>query len=260
MAGGAGTGAAGDDGAAHMRLRDFTMARVGLERSGTALATREVLEFQLAHAMARDAVHYSLDVGGLRAECEERGWKTVAVHSQAADRQTYLRRPDLGRRLDEGSRQFLNGRAGTDRRDLAIAVVDGLSALAVHRHTRAVLDCLLPRFDEAGWTRAELVLVEQGRVAVGDEIGRSLCAGLALVLIGERPGLSSPDSLGAYLTWNPEPGRTDAERNCISNIRPEGLDYRAAADRIFALANEARRGKLTGVALKEDAARALADA
>ncbi len=164
----------------------------------------------------------------------------------------YLRRPDLGRRLDERSREALAAHAGNASCDLVVTIVDGLSALAVHRHALPLLDLLLEQFADAGWSRADLVLVEQGRVAIGDEIGQSLHADLALVLIGERPGLSSPDSLGAYLTWRPAPGRTDAERNCISNIRPDGLNYREAADRIFALASEARRRRLTGVTLKED--------
>jgi ethanolamine ammonia-lyase small subunit len=235
-------------------LRDFTMARVGLERSGAALATRELLAFQLAHAMARDAVNHPFDPVGLQLECAGRDWPSQALHSEAADRQVYLRRPDLGRRLDERSREALAAHVGHTSVDLAVAVVDGLSALAIHRHALPLLDLLLPRLDGAGWSRAELVLVEQGRVAVGDDIGHVLGAHLVLVLIGERPGLSSPDSLGAYLTWHPAPGRTDAERNCISNIRPDGLGYREAADRLFALASEARRRRLTGVALKEDRA------
>jgi len=232
-------------------LRDFTMARVGLERSGAALATREVLAFRMAHAMARDAVHYPMDTASLQVECAARGLPSLALHSMAVDRLTYLRRPDLGRKLDEWSREALRAHGDSAGCDLAIVVVDGLSALAVHRHALAVLDLLLPQFANAGWSRAELLLVEQGRVAIGDEIGNLLRATLVLVLIGERPGLSSPDSLGAYLTWNPAPGRTDAERNCISNIRTDGLGYREAADRIFALASEARRRQLTGVALKE---------
>ena len=230
-------------------LRDFTMARVGLERAGAALATREVLAFQLAHAAARDAVHQSLDRVSLQIACAERNWPLVTLHSAAADRTVYLRRPDLGRRLDELSREAL---VGNDPCDIAAVLVDGLSALAVERHALPLLDLLLPLFDGAGWSRADLALVEQGRVAIGDEIGLALHASLALVLIGERPGLSAPDSLGAYLTCHPTPGRTDAERNCVSNIRPDGLGYREAADRIFALASEARRRKFTGVGLKED--------
>ena len=233
-------------------LRDFTMARVELERSGAALGTREVLAFQLAHAAARDAVHHSIDVVSLQQACADRNWPLLILHSEAADRTVYLRRPDLGRRLDGRSREALGAQPGSACWDVSVALVDGLSALAVHRHALPLLDLLLPHFDDAGWSRADLVVVAQGRVAIGDEIGLALHAGLTLVLIGERPGLSAPDSLGAYLTWNPAPGRTDAERNCISNIRPDGLGYREAADRIFALAIEARRRRLTGVALKED--------
>jgi ethanolamine ammonia-lyase small subunit len=234
------------------RLRDFTSARVDLERSGDALATREVLAFQLAHAMARDAVHHPLDTVSMQMACAARNWPLVELHSAALDRTTYLRRPDLGRRLDERSRETLAAHSGTGSLDLAIAVVDGLSAMAIHRHAMPLLDVLHRHFDDAGWSRADLALVEQGRVAIGDEIGRTLHANLVIVLIGERPGLSSPDSLGAYLTWHPQPGRTDAERNCISNIRPQGLGYTEAAARIFALASAARQRCLTGVALKED--------
>jgi ethanolamine ammonia-lyase small subunit len=226
-------------------LREFTNARVGLERAGSGVATKEVLAFQAAHAAARDAVHHALDTTAFTLECVERGWPVVRAHSMAADRSTYLRRPDLGRVLS-GDFPVSAGPV-----DIAIVVVDGLSALAVQRHALAVLDVLIPLLDAEGWSRADLVLVEQGRVAIGDEIGERCKAGIVLVLIGERPGLSSPDSLGAYLTWNPKPGRTDAERNCISNIRPEGLGYQEAAHRIFALLVEARRRKITGVALKE---------
>jgi ethanolamine ammonia-lyase small subunit len=233
-------------------LRDFTMARVGLERSGAALATREVLAFQLAHAMARDAVHHSMDRASMHMGCAARNWPLVAVHSQAADRIAYLRRPDLGRRLEQRAREALESHTQNTGCDLTVTIVDGLSALAVQRHALPLLDLLLALFDAAGWSRSELVLVEQGRVAIGDQIGMCLHASLVLVLIGERPGLSSPDSLGAYLTWHPAAGRTDAERNCISNIRPEGLGYQEAAKRIFALACAARQRHLTGVELKED--------
>jgi ethanolamine ammonia-lyase small subunit len=225
-----------------MRLRDFTMARVQLERAGTAVATSEVLAFQFAHAAARDAVHEPLDTTAFGPG--------IVVRSQARDRAMYLRRPDLGRRLDVESAGLLV--AASHRLDLAIVIADGLSALAVHRHALAVLRHLNPLLDSGQWTCSELVVVEQGRVAIGDDIGQRLNAGIVLVLIGERPGLSSPDSLGAYLTWDPRPGRTDAERNCISNIRPEGLGYEQAAARIFGLLSEARRRQLTGIALKEN--------
>lgn len=232
------------------RLRDFTMARVGLERSGNSLATREVLAFQLAHAQARDAVAQVLDVRSFVLECDSRGWPVELLSSMADDRATYLRRPDFGRRLSDESRSRLLPFA--PKLELAVVIADGLSALAVQRHSLAVLDELTRLLKETGWTRSALMLVEHGRVAVGDEIGQLLNASLVLVLIGERPGLSSPDSLGAYLTWNPAPGKTDADRNCISNIRPEGLGYREAAQRIFSLLTESRQRRLSGVALKED--------
>jgi ethanolamine ammonia-lyase small subunit len=225
-------------------LSDFTMARVGLTRAGDGLSTKDVLAFQLAHALARDAVHHPLDFQ-----------LDLALRSAAPDRATFLRRPDLGRALSASSRDILAAYPGPF--DVVILVSDGLSALAVHRHARAVLDELLPLLDAARWSRAPLMTVEQGRVAIGDEAGSLVGAAMSLMLIGERPGLSSPDSLGAYLTWQPRPGRTEAERNCISNIRPEGLGYAPAARRIFALLSEARTRKLTGFNLKEAADKLL---
>lgn len=227
------------------QLRDFTNARVALERAGSSVATKEVLAFQMAHAAARDAVHHTLDTTAFAMECDSRGWAVVITHSMAVDRSAYLRRPDLGRRLSADLP------TSAKRVDLAIVLADGLSARAVQRHALPLLDVLISMLDGEGWSRATLTLVEQGRVAIGDEIGERWKAAIVLVLIGERPGLSSPDSLGAYLTWNPVPGRTDAERNCISNIRPEGLGYQQAAARIFRLLMEARTRQLTGVALKE---------
>jgi ethanolamine ammonia-lyase small subunit len=233
------------------------MARVQLERAGTSLATREVLSFQLSHAAARDAVHERLEIHAVRMECETRGWPVAVLRSRAKDRAEYLRRPDLGRRLAPETTPLLQTARSID---ISIAIADGLSALAVHRHAVPLLDHLLPELKAVGWSWEPLAIVEQGRVAVADEIGHLLGAKLALILIGERPGLTSPDSLGAYLTWAPRPERTDAERNCISNIRPEGLDYAQAANRIFFLISEAFRRQLTGVALKEDRNVLLRDA
>ncbi len=227
-------------------LRDFTMARVALGRAGNALPLSEVLNLRKAHAAAKDAVHEPLDVDGLRFECEGRGWKCVTLHSAAANRAEYLRRPDLGRKLRSASAQSL----APGPYDGVIILADGLSALAIHRHAVALLDQLVPKLISA-WTLAPIVLVEQARVAIGDEIGAALGAKLTLVLIGERPGLTSPDSLGAYLTWNPAPGKTDAERNCISNIRPEGLPYDQAGERLFTLMTESSRRQLSGILLKE---------
>ncbi len=225
-----------------MNLRDFTMARVQLDRAGSSLATNEVLRFQLAHAAARDAVHAPLDTRAIQSECEAHGWPATILHSAASDRATYLRRPDLGRRLRDPLAPF----AGPV--DLAIIMADGLSALAINRHAVPLLTHLLALIHQP----VPLFLVEQGRVAIADEIGEALQVRISLVLIGERPGLTSADSLGAYLTWSPCVGRTDAERNCISNIRPEGLGYEAAAVRIHFLINESMRRKLSGVALKEN--------
>ncbi|HTZ58654.1 MAG TPA: ethanolamine ammonia-lyase subunit EutC [Acidobacteriaceae bacterium] len=231
--------------AAREALRSYTPARIGLERRGISLATRPLLDFQLAHARARDAVHGAIDVRMLCDELRRCGLTALALESKAADRSTYLRRPDLGRVLsEESASQLIPGEY-----DAVFVIADGLSALAVERHALHLLRALLPLLK--GWRVAPVCVVEQGRVAVGDAIGEALNARLAVVLIGERPGLSSPDSLGVYLTWEPRRGRKDAERNCISNIREEGLSYAAAASRLYALMQEASRRRLTGVGLKD---------
>lgn len=236
--------------AAAARLRTFTPARVGLGRTGVSQQARDVLAFQLAHAQARDAVHARMNAAALQAAIAAIAAQTcpasvLRLHSAAPDRARYLQRPDLGRRLDENSRQALRGPDGS-RCDLAIIVADGLSALAVERHAAGLLDELLPRL--ADWKIGPFCVVEQGRVAIGDEIGFALHAELSVVLIGERPGLSSPDSLGAYITWQPRPGRTDAERNCVSNIRSEGLSYREAAGQLVNRLVTAKLRRLTGTA------------
>jgi ethanolamine ammonia-lyase small subunit len=215
------------------------------------MPTRDLLDFQRCHALARDAVHARLDAASLaRTLGSIAGGSMYRLHSAAADRATYLQRPDLGRRLNDAGRELLRRRAQPGSAQLALIVIDGLSALAVERHAAPVVEELLPLLD--AWKLAPLCVVEQGRVAIGDEIGETLGAQAALVLIGERPGLSSPDSLGAYITWQPRPGRTDAERNCISNIRAEGLSYAQAAAQVAAILSAARREQLTGVALKVD--------
>ena len=223
-------------------LKAFTPARVALGLTGHSLPTAELLRFQLDHARARDAVHKPLDPASLDIP-------HLVLKSAVPDRATYLRRPDLGRRLSEASRGLLV-RADYDA---AIVIADGLSAPAVHHHAAPLLEVLMPRLSEEQWRLAPLTVVLQGRVAVGDEIGALLGARQVVVLIGERPGLSSPDSLGIYLTWDPRPGRTDAERNCISNVRTEGISYAIAAYRLHFLMREARIRKLSGVGLKEDA-------
>ena len=233
------------------RLRALTPARVGLGLAGVSQQTRDVLDFQSAHARARDAVHARMEtVAVAREVAAASGLEVMQLHSAARDRATYLQRPDLGRRLNEPSRTELTTwvQAHKEPWDLVLVVADGLSALAVEQQAPALAKELMPRLN--GWRLGPVCVVEQGRVAVGDEIGEAMGALLALVLIGERPGLSSPASLGAYITWKPRVGRTDAERNCISNIRAEGLSsVRAAAQLRFYL-TEARRRNLTGVALK----------
>jgi len=236
------------------RLRGLTSARIALRRSGVSLATSEVLDFQLAHGRARDAVHLPLQPAALFSALRKVvNSDPVLLHSAAVDRPTYLKRPDLGRKLNEASRKRLETLANNPC-DLAIILADGLSALAVERHAEPLLAELLPALLHAvpALKLAPICVVEQGRVAVGDEIAHLLSAELAIMLIGERPGLSSPDSLGAYITWQPQPGRTtDAERNCISNIRAEGLSYAQAAARLLHYIREAREKRLTGVELKD---------
>jgi ethanolamine ammonia-lyase small subunit len=238
-----------------LALRNLTPARIALGRAGTSLPTGAQLDFQFAHAQARDAVHLAFDHAGLATQLGDRGRESLVLHSAASDRDQYLQRPDLGRRLNEASIATLrqHAQANPGGVDLAIVVADGLSALAVHRHTLP----FLARFEEQaaadGWTSAPVVLVQQGRVAVADEVGELLGARMTVMLIGERPGLSSPDSLGLYFTYGPKVGLTDAYRNCISNIRLEGLSYGMAAHRLLYLMREACRRQLSGVNLKDEA-------
>ena len=233
---------------APLNLRPLTPARVSLARAGSSLATREILDFSLAHAQARDAIYTTLATPTLLEALHHRSLNPIQVHSAAPDRPTYIRRPDLGRTLDQPSTERLRTLPPT-KNCLAIILADGLSALAANRHAIPLLDALLPHLSD--FTLTPIFLAEQARVALADEIGQILRANLTLILIGERPGLSSPDSLGAYLTWNPHPGRTDADRNCISNIRHEGLDYPTAAAKILDLCRQAHTRQLTGTALKE---------
>lgn len=238
-----------------LELRRLTPARIALGRTGTSLPTHAQLDFQYAHAQARDAVHLPFDHAGLSEQLAERGQTTLLLHSAAPDRNSYLQRPDLGRKLDEGSAQQLreHARANPGGIDLAIVVADGLSALAVHRHTLPFLNRMQEHIAPAAWSQSPVILVEQGRVAVADEIGELLGARMVVMLIGERPGLSSPDSLGLYFTYAPKVGLTDAYRNCISNVRLEGLSYSMAAHRLAYLMNEACRRQLSGVNLKDEA-------
>ncbi|QKJ34170.1 ethanolamine ammonia-lyase subunit EutC [Pseudomonas sp. MPDS] len=238
-----------------LNLRNLTPARIALGRTGTSLPTSAQLDFQYAHAQARDAVHLAFDHEGIRTQLTERGRESLLLHSAASDRNSYLQRPDLGRRLDESSVQILEDYAAANPGgvDLAIVVADGLSALAVHRHTLPFLARLEEQTAADGWSTSPVILVEQGRVAVADEVAQRLGAKMSVILIGERPGLSSPDSLGLYFTYNPKVGLTDAYRNCISNVRLEGLSYGMAAHRLIYLMREACRRQLSGVNLKDEA-------
>ena len=256
-----------------LALRRATPARIGLGRSGTALPTAAQLDFQRAHARARDAVYAALDADRIGAELAALGLAPLHLRSQAGDRQTYLRRPDLGRKLSPESRQFLvmpgvvpgihamaarsfvDGRVkpGHDEMrgacDLAIVIADGLSATAVNAHAVPLMAGVIARV--GGWRFGPVALVEQGRVAVGDEIGALLGADIVAVLIGERPGLSAADSLGVYVTWAPAPGAVDAARNCLSNIRPAGMPISDAADALIRVMAAARQHRMTGVGLSQ---------
>jgi ethanolamine ammonia-lyase small subunit len=235
--------------------RSATPARLALGRAGAGMPTDEVLRFGWAHAMARDAIHAALDVDALEAALRAEGWEVLQARSRASDRATYLRRPDLGRQLDPDDAVALRARASPPI-DLSIVIGDGLSSLAVARHALPLLCALRPQLP-ASLRLAPLVIATQARVALADEIGEALGARLVAMLIGERPGLSSPDSLGIYITHAPRRGRHDAERNCISNVRPEGLSCEAAAFRLGWFVREALRRGLTGVALKDESASAV---
>jgi len=244
-------------------LRQFTDARIALGRAGVSLPTKAHLDFQLAHAQARDAVHLALDTATLAQTLDAALPNPVApcqiLHSAATDRNLYLQRPDLGRRLDAASRDRLSALprsacapASARPYELAVVVVDGLSALAISQNAVPFLTQLFERMGPEQLAIAPVCLVEQGRVAIGDEVAELLGAQAVLVLIGERPGLSSPDSMGLYLTWKPHVGLTDADRNCISNVRPAGLSFDEAAHKLVYLLTQARQRQLSGVALKDE--------
>ncbi len=231
-------------------LRAFTPARIALGRTGASQPTSAQLAFGLAHAQARDAVHAALDVDALEGALRDASFEVLRARSRAPDRPTYLRRPDLGRRLDDASLARLRAAAPAASPDLAFVVADGLSAVAVARHAVPLLRAARERLP--GWRIGPVTVASQARVALGDEVGEALGARAVALLVGERPGLSSPDSLGVYLTWAPRVGRTDAERNCISNVRPEGLPCDDAAATLARLLQGARRLGATGVGLKDD--------
>jgi len=232
-------------------LKEFTPARIAIGRVGNSIPLAESLQFKLAHAHARDAVYSTLDAEALTTRLKTFGLPILHLHSNAMTRQKYLKRPDLGRQLSEESKVELNDHSGDH--DIAIVLADGLSATAINEHAAGLLALLLPMLTASKLKIAPLCLVEQGRVAIGDGIAHALKARFSLILIGERPGLSSADSMGAYLTYGPMPGLTDESRNCISNIRPQGLKNKPAAHKIHYLILEAFKRKLSGVNLKDNA-------
>jgi ethanolamine ammonia-lyase small subunit len=233
-------------------LRGVTPARIGLPRAGASIATEPALALRLAHARARDAVHDALDVARLAVDLGALGKEVVEVASQVADRQTYLMRPDLGRALAPDSATALQRHE--QGHDLVFVVADGLSARAVQEHAAPVLERVMAALPKS-WRVGPLVIARQGRVAIGDAVAEALQAKCVALLIGERPGLSAPDSMGAYLTYQPHRYTTDADRNCISNIRPAGIGYTDAAFRLTRLLLSMRERKISGVALKDETER-----
>jgi ethanolamine ammonia-lyase small subunit len=222
-----------------------------LGRTGVSLPLQEVLQFKMAHAHARDAVFSLLNIDSLIQQLAALQLPAIALTSCATDKHIYLQRPDLGRRLRPSSQQYLSS-LKNDKCDIAVVLADGLSAEAINQHAVPVITSLFAKFGVHSWRTAPVCLVEGGRVAIGDEIGSVLQARLSLVLIGERPGLSSPNSMSAYLTYAPQMGLTDERRNCVSNIRPEGLGYEEAAEKMYYLISEAFRLQLSGVGLKDN--------
>jgi ethanolamine ammonia-lyase small subunit len=234
------------------QLRQFTPARIALGRTGNSLPTKELLEFSTAHAMARDAVHAPLDVHAITEQLAAARLESIQVSSAAKERATYLRRPDLGRKLDEASRNRIAEYTPSEKPDLVFIIADGLSAIAPERYAVPLIQATIALLDR--WKIGPVIIAEQARVALGDEVGELLGAEMTVMLIGERPGLSSPDSLGIYLTYAPKPGRTDAGRNCISNVRDEGTTPQEAAQTLSYLLNQSRKLKLSGVQLKDESA------
>jgi ethanolamine ammonia-lyase small subunit len=232
-------------------LKGFTAARIALGRVGVSIPLKQSLAFNLAHAHARDAVYSELDVEKLSGELTEFSLPVLQLHSKAEYREQYLQRPDLGRQLDDESVAVLADHK--TKHDIVIVIADGLSATAVNHNAVSLLKTLLPQLQSAGLSIGPICIVKQGRVAVADDAGAKLGSALSIILIGERPGLSAADSMGAYLTFDPKPGLTDESRNCISNIRTHGLSVKQASGKIFYLVQEAFRRKISGVALKDNA-------
>lgn len=234
-------------------LKRFTNARIALGRAGISLPVKAQLEFQLAHALAKDAVNRPLDFVGLERQLAEQSYKPLLLQTQAKDRQNYLQRPDQGRLLNLPSvKKAEQALQQTETPEIALIIADGLSSKAIASHAVSFLNLLVPKLKNLGFSLSPLCLVKHGRVAIGDAIAEIFSAEMAVVLIGERPGLSSPDSMGIYFTYHPKTGSTDAERNCISNIHDNGLNYQTAIKKLLFLINEARRLKISGVHLKDE--------
>lgn len=232
-------------------LKSFTKARIALGRTGVAPPLKELLDFKMCHAHARDAVYSVLELDELEEGLQQFQSSVVIVASRAGDRSVYLQRPDYGRNLEKSSVNNLKNESSYSV-DVSITIADGLSATAINKHAVPVLKKLVPRLKQSVLTIAPIVIAQQARVAIADEIGSLLNAKLSLILIGERPGLSSPDSMGAYITYKPSPGTTDESRNCVSNIRPEGLNYDLAAEKIAKLIKASLQLKLSGIMLKDE--------
>ncbi|WP_018622507.1 ethanolamine ammonia-lyase subunit EutC [Spirosoma luteum] len=232
-------------------LKAYTDARIALGKTGVSIPLRESLLFRLAHAHAKDAVYSRLNIARLEADLASTGLPMYSVHSQAENRDIYLQRPDLGRLLDELSTKRLQD-INSAPADICLIVADGLSATAIHKNAGPVVTLLVEQVRKAGYSLAPIVLVEQGRVAITDAIGELLRPRLAIMLVGERPGLSSFDSMGAYITYAPQPGLTDERRNCLSNIREQGLTHIMAVNKLMYIIQSAFRLQLTGVALKDN--------
>lgn len=233
-------------------LKAFTSARIALGRTGTAIPLKEVLAFKLAFAYAKDAVYSALDVAALTTQLRVLNKPIYHLRSQATSRAEYLQRPDYGRLLRSDSIDLLKKNRSDARYDVAFIIADGLSATAINKHAFAVIQLIINELNRLNYSIAPISIVEQGRVAISDDIGFYLNTQMAVILIGERPGLTSPDSMGAYLTFNPQLGLSDESRNCVSNIRPEGLVYEFAAHKILYLIQESLRLQLSGVALKDN--------
>lgn len=235
------------------KLKEFTDARIGLGRAGSAIPTKRLLEFQMDHANARDAVHIPLDLDKLLDGLPSK-YGHLILESRAVDRATYLQRPDYGRSLSDNSVSSLNNyrESQTDKFKAAIVIVDGLSSTAVQAHAGAMTETLCNLMEDKGYSMAPICIVQQGRVAIGDEIGEILGVDLLILMVGERPGLSSPDSLGIYYTFKPALGLQDSARNCISNIRPAGLSFQEAADKLIWLIDESIKINQSGVMLKDE--------